>query len=101
MLPLLVILTKCGFDIYLGNKMRSDLKYEFKMTDTAVVISEIHYFPNSPISHDYAYKYSFKINGKEYKGVCSDGTFRPGNKILIDYVVKRPEHNCPHGKYKE
>lgn len=100
LLPFLCLVGKCGLDIYQGINSRQLLKGE-TVIDTAVVIDEVHFFPNGHISDEHTYMYQFEFSGKIYKGVCPDSSFLPGDKILIDVVAESPEINSYHGFYKD
>lgn len=62
---------------------------------TAVIIDEKNFFGNSPVSQDFSYSYSFKIDGKTYKGDSYDMKFKLGDTIRVRYVESFPTMNEP------
>ncbi len=95
----LLLLIKCSYDIYDGNKMRDSLKYNTKNIIYAKVIVEKHYFGNSPVSHENSFKYKFFVDNIEYVGACDKASYQPGDSIKIVYVIENPKYNCPVGIY--
>ncbi len=95
----LLLIAKCSYDIYDGNKMRDSLKHNPKITINAIVIDETHNFGNSPVSQEHSFKYKFYVDNIEYKGACDKVSYQPGDSIKIEYVIENPKYNCPVGIY--
>jgi hypothetical protein len=91
----ILLLVKCGFDIYDGHKMRESLKYKPKKNIAAIVIDERHSFRRM----ESTYTYKFYVNNIEYRGACNNDTYNPGDSIKIEYVIENPKYNCPLGIY--
>ena len=61
----------------------------------AIIINERNYSGNSRVKFDYTYSYSFKINGKVYKGDSHDQTLKIGDTVEIEYDKENPTLNKP------
>ena len=59
----------------------------------AIIITQKNYDINNRVTSDYAYSYSFMINGKTYTGNSHDGTLRIGDSVEIEYDKDHPNLN--------
>ncbi|QNH60578.1 hypothetical protein [Hymenobacter sediminicola] len=103
----------CGFNTYfvlvllfglfghLGWKLSSGytrtrlLSSDNVAATVARITNEKEFLGNSPVSHQFYYKYSFAVNSQTYSGDSRDPGKQPGDTILIRYVVEKPEINEP------
>jgi len=81
-----------GYTLIKGAK-RQQMLYATLETTSAVVISKKNFFGNSPVSHQFSYSYSFRVNGKTYIGDTKDPAYKVGNTLKIRYATSRPEYN--------
>lgn len=59
----------------------------------AFIINEKNYFGNTPVSHEFSYSYSFKIDDKIYKGDSMESKFNVGDSIIVRYLKSNPSLN--------
>jgi hypothetical protein len=90
----------CVFPFFKECNRRSALKNEPKGYLKAVVTYEKAYQGNSPVSHDFYYKYAFKVNGVEYLGKTMNENYQNGDSIEIEYLIEDPKKNSPKDYYK-
>lgn len=90
----------CIFPFVKECNRRSALKNDQKGYLKAVVTYDKAYKGNDRVSPGFYYKYSFKVNGKEYIGKTMGENNRPGDSIEIEYVISDPSKNSPKDYYK-
>jgi len=79
--------------VYRGVQRRSWLENKPKKTTTGVVTYEKSYEPNSRVQPDFTYKYKYTVEGETYYGVCETKDRTPGETLLIQYVIEKPEYS--------
>lgn len=84
---LIVFVPTCNWYYQLSNKPKSTIKAE--------IIDEKYYLPNNPVSHSFYYNYFFVINGEAFKGSSQSHDYRPGDSIMVEYVIQHPQYNKP------
>ena len=94
------IVILCFFPFVKECNRRGALKNDQKGYLKAVVTYDKAYKGNDRVSLGFYYKYSFKVNGKDYIGKTMDEKYRPGDSIEIEYVTSDPSKNSPKDYYK-
>lgn len=94
---ILTMLSKCGYDFYKGTMMRRELssRTTMKKITTATVVNDEYNWGYHSSKH--THMYMFVVNNKQYKGICSDESYHPGDTIRIMYVVSNPNYNVSVG----
>jgi hypothetical protein len=68
-------------------------------SDTQLIVARINdekkFLGNSPLSKEFYYKYSFMVGDEKFKGDSRRPDKKPGDRILVRYVVGKPEFNEP------
>lgn len=97
---MLGILLFVGIFGYIGFKLVGGLHKQNALEQRtvhikAIIINERNYFGNSPVTQQFAYSYSFNINGKRYSNNSKDPSLKVGDSIMIEYVPSDPAINQP------
>ena len=66
---------------------RSSIKNSSERIIKAIVTNEKAYNGNSPVSHNFSYKYKFAVDGKDYFGTSHDEQLKPGDTIKVEFVI--------------
>jgi hypothetical protein len=75
-------------------RYRTDYIPKVKIIYTkAVIINERNYLPNDNVDFRYTYSYSFKVEGKTYKGDSHNMTVHVGDTIDVKYNKDNPNIN--------
>ena len=92
-----IFLLSLGWFIYkiIYGEIRSKVLTGKSPQIKAVIINEKNYFGNSPVSHEFAYSYFFKIGDMVYKGNSLESKLKVGDTILVRYLASNPKMNEP------
>lgn len=76
-------------------KRRYQLSHNSKSIVKAIVVDERDYLPNSPVLHEFYYEYLFTVNRAVFKGSTKSHDYKPGDSIMVEYVIQNPQYNRP------
>jgi hypothetical protein len=81
-----------GFKIF-SRVLRDHLLKTEAVKIRAVIIDDVIYSGNSPVSQDHAYSFMFVVDGESYTGNSNNSKLKPGDSIEVVYVKSSPRLN--------
>jgi hypothetical protein len=92
---LLVIILGSFFYQIIHRVLTDFLIKRYPVHTKAIVINEKNYYPHSYVTHDFAYSYTFTVDGKTYTNNSHNINSKIGDTIEIEYVKNFPSFNKP------
>jgi hypothetical protein len=94
---LLIIVLCLGTCVYRCTKKNNQyaLLRKSPFTIKAIIINEKNFYPNHPVTHEFAYSYQFTLNDKTYKASSLNSKLKIGDTIIVRYLKSDPSLNLP------